>query len=320
MNIGGAAGAGGMSDGARQTARRDLAIVGVVVLVYHACAVALELSERLARWTEGYEAWQLDELSGTLLVISLGLAWFAFRRMRDARREADERRAAACRITQLLAQNRDLTHRVIVAQEAERRALARDLHDEIGQSLTALRAEASWLARATAGGAPDVGAAVARMGNTCERLHGLARDLLRRLRPPVLDSLGLAPALQELCRSFEERHGVACACFPAGLPESLDDYTAITLYRLVQESLTNVARHAAASRVTVTLRGERAAGLLRLVVEDDGRGMARPEGPYPGFGLNGMHERVASLHGELTLTSARGLRLEVRLPLDRSAA
>lgn len=299
-------------------ARRDLAMVSIVVLAYGVLAIRLELSEIIARWSAGYEAWQLDELTGTLGVLATALAWFAFRRMRDARREVQERIAAEARVARLLEENRTLTRKVLVAQEQERLALARDLHDELGQRCTALRAEASLLQRA-ARSTPDIARIAERIASAADMQQALARDLLRRLRPPMLDSLGLEPALQELCRAWEEQQGVDCAFLPSALPDTIDDYVAITVYRLVQEALTNVARHAAATRVTVRLNGTTGSPpTLELDIADDGRGMASSGGAHPGLGLEGMRERVASLAGRMTLASepGRGVRIAISLPLE----
>lgn len=310
-----------MTHRTRLAARRDLAVVGLLVLAYGAIAVRLELSEIIFRWSAGYEAWQLDELTGTLGVLATALAWFAFRRMREARREVRERIAAEARIARLLEENRVLTRKVLVAQEQERLALARELHDELGQRCTALRAEASLLQHA-ARSAPDIARIAGRIASAADMQQTLARDLLRRLRPPMLDSLGLEPALQELCRAWEEQHGVDCAFLPSSLPAAIDDYVAITIYRLVQEALTNVARHAAATRVTVRLNGTTGSPpALELDIADDGRGMAGSGGSHPGLGLEGMRERVASVAGRMTLATApgRGMRIAVSLPLPGAA-
>lgn len=289
-------------------ARRDLALVICGVGIFFVLAAALELSEVVARWGQGYEHLQLDELPLTLLVLSIGLAWFAFRRVAEARR-AEERNAA------LLAHNRELAQGLLLAQESERRALARELHDEIGQNCTAIRAEASFISHAAGDDRAGVIASAGRIERISEELYGLVRTILRRLRPMALDSLGLESALQELCETWEEQSGIACGFFPRDLPAELDDAVRIAVFRLVQESLTNVTRHSGADQVRIDLvvAGE----CLRLTVSDNGRGLADPERARPGFGLVGMRERVAGLHGYFRLVSqpGQGLRIEVELPL-----
>lgn len=294
-------------------ARRDLALVVGAVGVFFAVAVSFELSEVVARWGQGYEHLQLDELPLTLLVLSFGLAWFAFRRVGEARL-AEERNAA------LLAHNRELAQGLLTAQENERRALARELHDEIGQNCTAIRAEASFIGHAAGTDREGVAASADRIGHISEDLYGLVRAMLRRLRPMALDSLGLEAALQELCESWEEQSGIACGFFPRDLPPELDDDLRIAVFRLVQEGLTNVARHSRADQVRIDLAAE--GRRLRLDIADNGCGLADPERVRPGFGLVGMRERVAGLHGDFALVSAagEGLRIAVTLPLVEGAA
>lgn len=286
------------------------------VLAFFVLAADLELSEKIARWGMGYEPWQVDELPLSLLVLSLGLAWFAFRRAAEARREVAERIRAQARVAELLARNRELAQGLILAQENERRALARELHDEVGQNCTAIRAEASYVMHAPAGDREAIVASAERIARISENLYGLVRNMLKRLRPAALDSLGLESALQELCETWEEQSGIACGFFPRQIPAGLDDSTCITLFRLVQEGLTNVARHSGADQVRIDLHPSADGERLALSIADNGCGLARPEGAHPGFGLIGMGERVAALHGDIRFSSepGRGLRIEVELP------
>lgn len=293
----------------------DLVRVMVFVVAFFIFAASIELSERVARWGLGYERWQLDELPLTLLVLSIGLAWFAFRRVREAQSELQERVRAEARIGELLEHNRDLSQRLILAQENERRALARELHDEFGQNCTAIRAEAAFIQHAESGDRSGIAAGAERISQAAESLHLLVRGMLGRLRPPALDSLGLEAALQEYCESWELQSGIACGFFPRNIPPSIDDATSITVFRLVQESLTNVSRHSGADQVRITLGAEGES--LSLRVEDNGRGMAHPDVPHAGFGILGMHERVAGLHGNIRFfrSAGGGLCIDAELPL-----
>lgn len=295
----------------------DLVWLTGTVACFFALAGYLELSERVVRWGSGYESWQLDELPLTLLVLSIGLAWFAFRRVAEARREVFERVRAEAQVAELLARNRELSQRLIQTQESERRALARELHDEIGQECTAIRAEASYLEHAATGEGAAVVASARRIAGISEGLYVLVKDLLRRLRPTALDSLGLEPALQELCETWEKQSGIACGFFPQDIPDALDDAICITVFRLVQEALTNVARHAGADQVRIDFRRAAGGDTLTLVIADNGRGLPDPDEPRPGFGLIGMRERVAGLHGTIRLLDAAGggLRIEATLPV-----
>ena len=315
----------------RMTAKKDFAIVIAAVLLFFVLAGKIELAERVTRWMGGYEHWQLDETPLTLLCLAVGLAWFAFRRVDEAQREMLERVRAQGQINELLAHNRELAQRLILTQEKERRALARELHDEVGQHCTAIRAEASYLghalpqmemqlkARFQVQPQADAGVAacVQRITQASEALNILVRNMLHRLRPVALDSLGLAAALQELCENWEAQHGVACGFVPRDLPPDLDDSTCITLFRLVQEALTNVARHSGADQVRIDLHPTADGQSLALAVQDNGRGIALPSDGTRGCGLIGMRERVAGLGGQIHMQNAPagGLRIEVKLPL-----
>lgn len=301
---------------------RDLGAIGLLVAGFFALSAYFELSETLGRLTRGYESLQLDELPLTLVLLSASLAWFALRRARDARCQLAERVRAEARVAELLAHNRDLSQRLILVQDNERRALARELHDEVGQNCTAIRAEASFIMHAGAG--ECVAASAGRIAAAAEALYVMVRGMLQRLRPQTLDSLGLESAIQELCENWEEQTGIACGFFPHGCDAPLQDGVQVAIFRLVQEALTNVARHADATRVKITLQPVRpgaaspAIPSLRLVIEDDGRGLAQPDGAHRGFGLIGMRERVAALHGAIRFDSepGRGLRIAVELPLE----
>lgn len=291
---------------ARPRPGRAVLLACLLAPAFFLLAARLDLSERLGRALLDQEHWQLDELALSLLLLALALAGFAVWRGRQ--------------VAALLAQNRALTQRLLRAQEDERCALARELHDEVGQNCTAIRAAASYILRARDGDQANVQACAASIARSSEALHAMVRSMLRRLRPPVLDSLGLEPALQALCDSWAQQHGIACHFAPQAIPAGLDDGTAIAIYRLVQEGLTNVARHAGADRATVELRAD-AHGSLHLAIEDNGHGLRQGATQQGGFGMLGMRERVAGLRGHIHWISAlgRGLRIEVAMPLAAGA-
>ncbi len=296
---------------------RDLCLIAAMVLGYFMLAATLQFSEAMLGFTRGYEHWQLDELPLTLLWLSLGLSWFAFRRVREARSALIERIAAQAQVSTLLAHNRDLAQRLIVVQEQERRILARDLHDEVGQNCTAIRAEASYILHSDAAEREHVTASAQRIADAALTLHAMVRDMLLRLRPPALDSLGLEAALQTLCESWETQTGIACGFFPKSVPPQVSDATAVTVFRLVQESLTNVARHAGATQVTVKLNPTADGTHLSLRIQDDGCGIASSSAAPIGFGQIGMRERVAALQGAIKFISlpGAGLCVAADLPL-----
>jgi two-component system sensor histidine kinase UhpB len=293
-------------------------------LLVFAASARWEWHEVFSRWVLSFETWQADELPLALLALTIGLIWFAARRSAEARGEIAERWRAEQRIGELLAANRELAQQLIRVQEDERRALARELHDELGQTCNAIRVEAACVIKAKPEDHAAIVASAQRIAAAAEGLYDLVRDMLRRLRPAALDSLGLIAALQELCETWEEQSGIACRFVPSQIDADPDEAIGMTLYRLVQESLTNVLRHAQASVVNISLHGEAdPAGSKRIAlrIEDDGRGMSDPDGPQTGLGMLGMRERVAALHGRIRFDSApgRGLRIDVELPIEAVA-
>lgn len=300
---------------AAEPAHRDHWWVAAATLLTYLVGSALELHESFFRWVAGYERWQADELPLTFTVLATGLAWIAWRRRREALAELRLRVAAQARAGELLARNRELARQLIAVQESERLALARELHDELGQSCSAIRVEAAYIRLCPPENHAGVLAAAARADAAAQALYEGVRGMLRRLRPANLDTLGLVAALQELCAAWQARSGVRCICSHDGLLEALDDTVNITLYRVAQEALTNVLQHAGAEAVRVVV-ARTAADEVRLSVQDDGCGIA-PGAATRGLGLLGASERATALGGELQLRRAPegGTLLTLRIPL-----
>jgi signal transduction histidine kinase len=212
----------------------------------------------------------------------------------------------------------NLAKQVVFAQEEERRRLSRELHDEAGQALTALKLSLELLRADLPAGSEELslnlGEAVALAETTMERVRGLAHGL----RPPALDTLGLNLTLEACCRDYARRAQLAIQ-YRGDDVKGLSDAMNICLYRVLQEALTNVVKHARARHVEVGLSSE--TGSVCLTVADDGCGidpdtlsmLDRPAG----IGLLGMRERLELLDGRLALESAtgQGLRLTATLPL-----
>jgi two-component system sensor histidine kinase UhpB len=210
-------------------------------------------------------------------------------------------------------QNRRLAQQLIRVQEEERRSLARELHDELGQCLTGILADGAAVLNAAKAGRPAPHESAEAIVEVTRHIMDLVRGMLRRLHAETLDSLGLEEALHELVKSWRQRNpDTDCELDISGSLDGVGEAVNITVYRVVQEALTNVARHARAHRVEVRVRRSDA---LTVEVEDDGIGMA-PPGTTGGFGLAGMRERVESLGGTLRVATGRGLALIVELPLS----
>ncbi len=213
-------------------------------------------------------------------------------------------------------ENLQLTRQALHIREEERRHLAHELHDELGQSLSAIRAVAATIDQADPQDPETARRGARTISGIAGQIYDVVRGMMRRLRPVVLDELGLVPALQEMVDDWNGRHQeVFCSLAVEGELPELDDDTRINLYRIVQEALTNVARHSGAGHVSVTLTP----GVegLRLVVEDDGRGFD-PATVKRGLGLLGIEERVGALGGTFGLRAGpgEGVRMEIEIPLQ----
>lgn len=210
---------------------------------------------------------------------------------------------------------RALSSHQMAVKEAERRHIAREIHDELGQRLTVLRMDMSMLPRAVqADPAGLLPAQVAALKRGIDDILAIVRDIAGKLRPATLD-IGLAEAAEGLLAEFQASLGIPCELdnqLPPGL--TLDETRATGIFRILQESLTNAARHARASRIDVTLalRGN----WLHLRVRDNGRGFALSPNAAASFGLSGMRERAAALGGELHIDSRpdHGATVRARIP------
>jgi len=213
-------------------------------------------------------------------------------------------------------QLRRLSGSIMASQEKERSALARELHDELGQVLTALRMDSVWLNERLK---KSDAAAAERALTMCQLIDQEieeVRSMAFRLRPGVLDDLGLVDALDLYTTEFERRTDITCMFKHREIPE-LADHVATAAYRITQEALTNVARHADATRVVVVLEADQKR--LFLTVTDDGRGFdSRNVAESDGLGVAGMRERAVLVGGSLEVSSQsdQGTRVLLTVPLD----
>jgi signal transduction histidine kinase len=211
-----------------------------------------------------------------------------------------QRASVAVELSRLVA--RDALQRVVTAQEAERRRLARELHDETGQALTSillgLRAVEEAQTEEQRQSALDGVRELVR--TTLQDVRQLAVEL----RPTALDDFGLVPALERLTHTFSESTAIQVDLESALPPERLPPETETALYRIVQEALTNIVKHARASRVSILLA--RRPSSVTVVIEDDGVGFEVASARPDGLGLLGMRERVALLGGRMAIESSPG--------------
>jgi signal transduction histidine kinase len=302
---------------------RDLFVVTLVTVGVALLAAAINLSEHVALRTRGLEGWQLDELPFVLLTLAASLMVVAERRRRQLSRELQARQEAEAELAAALSANRELSSEHVRGQEAERRRLARELHDELGQYLNAIKLDAVSL-RQGLSSSEDVQAASQRITASVDHVHAAVGDMIGRLRPAALDDLGLAAALEACVDAWRQRLPRASLRLALeGDLEDLGEVLNVAVFRLVQEALTNAVRHSGSGDISLAVRRAASASgheALCIRVVDHGCG-ADPSALRRGFGLRGMRERVEGLKGRLQITTApsEGFALEVELPVDGAA-
>ena len=228
-------------------------------------------------------------------------------------RDITRRKQAEDALRQSQRELRELSARVLEAREEEKAHIARELHDELGQLLTALKMDLAWLRERLP--APELAERAAAMGALLDRTVTATRRISADLRPMMLDDLGLADAAAWLVDDFAKRSGVASRIEVADELPELSKAVATAVYRAIQESLTNIARHAGAGNAWVSLAVKD--GALQVEVEDDGRGIAPADlAKARSLGLRGMRERITFLGGSLEIGCAPrgGTRVRFRVP------
>jgi PAS domain S-box-containing protein len=224
-----------------------------------------------------------------------------------------------------LAQNRRLTQLIQASLEEERRSIARELHDELGQWATAVRTIGTVIATRTEGTQPDIHRSARMIVDTAGRIYDTLHGIIRQLRPSALDHLGLRDTLEEAVVQWRSMHPeIDFRLAVEGGVEGLGERVNITVYRIVQECLNNIVKHAAASmaEVSVSRVDEHGRDSLRVTVRDNGRGLVDPAAVRATrFGMLGMRERAEALGGQLEVTGGEdgGLTVGVVIPLVESS-
>jgi two-component system, NarL family, sensor kinase len=236
-------------------------------------------------------------------------------------RITEENSALLERLAESESRFRRISRGVLQLQEEERTRISRDLHDGIGQSLTALRIQLELLEQRVAERDAALSPDAASARELAESCLAEVRQLARVLRPPMLDDLGLGPTLRWLTRTLQEKTGVAIELRLEGDEARADPAVETIVYRLVQEALTNVVKHAAARSAAVTVSKE--AGRIRVRVEDQGRGFEPAQilssAEEAGLGVRGMRDRVHFFNGRFKVRSAPGAGtvVEAEIPLPQ---
>jgi signal transduction histidine kinase len=254
-----------------------------------------------------YLTWML----AASLTLGLAVAVTAVIRIRVLERRSEDQHA---RTEQAEQEMRRLSNQLVKTQEEERKSLSRELHDELGQMLTALRMEVGRAERAQAAGSPAFAASMAEGKALIEKMMRLVRDLAMGLRPSMLDDLGLEPALAWQTRDFARRYNVPVNLSVVGDLEQVPDPHRTCVFRVVQEALTNCAKHSAATEIEISVIGGE--DRLDVSVSDNGVGIRNSTG-HRGLGLTGIKERVKEMHGSASIQTkpGGGTVLHITLPI-----
>jgi len=260
-----------------------------------------------------FQAYLLKMLVLSIL-LAIGIALISTFRVSAVERRSESQRRRAESAEKGL---RRLSHQLVQAQEEERKSISRELHDEIGQMLTGLRMELANLEEFRSFPGDEFAKHLAETRSITEQTMRSVRDLAMGLRPSMLDDLGLEPALRWQAHEFSRHSGIPVSIETDGDLGDLSESVRTCIYRVVQESLTNCARHAEAKNVRITVHGSK--DRINLTIQDDGKGFDPNSIVGRGLGLIGMEERVKKIGGTMAISSQRleghkGTILAVELP------
>ncbi len=236
-------------------------------------------------------------------------------RLQAIKRDITERKRAEHELVESRRQLRELSVFLQTVREEERKRIARELHDELGQTMTAFRFDLNWLSENLDTQEGCIGDKLSAMNAMLNQTVDSIRRISDDLRPAMLDDLGLVAAIENYAAKFAERTGIACDLFMSQPDFDLDDSIATALFRVAQEALTNVARHSGANQVTIRLHESE--GQILLIVQDNGRGFSLDRKvDKKTYGLLGMRERVNMLDGMLDVFTelGAGARIEACIP------
>jgi PAS domain S-box-containing protein len=231
--------------------------------------------------------------------------------------DVTELRRAENKLKESQEQLRRLANHLQTIREEERKRIAREIHDELGQSLTVLKIDMNWLGNQLAESHRPLLKKVSSMSRSIETNIQMVKKISTELRPKVLDDLGLTAAMEWQANRFQERTGIPCRVTLEPEKIDLDHELSTTIFRILQETLTNIIRHAEATRVEVNFRGNN--DRIMLEVRDNGRGITEEESTGPhSIGLLGLRERVYSWNGEILIHGKKGegTTVTVTIPLE----
>lgn len=295
-------------------AKFDFLVSSIAVFFAYLATLYFNLSERFVAWAAQHEAVQLDEIPLMLLVAALAATWFAHRRIHEIEAEVERRKQAEAQVTALMQENQALARHAMQAQEEERRRLVREIHDDLGQYLTAIRLDASSIPKKGVEAITEHGK---RIAAHTEHIQAAFKKIVHQMRPSVLDAHGLIEAIRLLTTEWRAANvNTLCNCVLEDSELELSDDISIAAYRVVQEALTNISKHAKASTVDVFVSVNEQSQLLLIHIKDDGVGVNKTS-QKSGFGLIGMRERIESLDGVLLIKSEpqQGMVVNASIPI-----
>jgi signal transduction histidine kinase len=259
----------------------------------------------------------IERMLGITVLLGLGIAAVTVLRMTKLEKHSDEQRL---RTEEAERELRRLSRQLVQAQEEERKSLSRELHDEVGQMLTALRMELRSVQELRTAPEDQFNDHLDAAKRLAEHSLRALRDMAMGLRPSMLDDLGLGSAVQWQARQFSKHTGIPVNVQIDGMPSRLPEPHRTCIYRVVQEALTNCARHARAKSIDIAIGGQPES--LSVSIRDDGIGFDPSNVRGRGLGLIGMQERIMDLGGDLTLNSQtqKGTVLSAKIPLPREVA
>ena len=293
--------------------KRDVIFLSICVSLLYSLVLYINLAELISDSLAKYEEFQLDELPYLILFIALSMAFFTKNRMTELKETIALKELAEKDNAALLAENKLLTQHVLEVQERERLELARELHDDIGQFLTGISLDIATLVSYED---DNIALLAKRISNNCRMTRNISRKLIRRLRPSTLDSQGIVAAVKAVVQEWLTYNpNIKASIDIDETIQSFSEKTNITLYRVVQEALTNISKHAHASQINISLTFDQAKAAISLLIRDNGIGIQQTTKKY-GFGLIGMRERIHALQGEINIHSviAQGTTLQVLIP------
>lgn len=330
-----------MEDAIRKSRNRGITIAAIEIFltVIVTVLIGLGLTRRLAILADAAAKVEAGDYSVTVPTETddeVGKTALAFNRMvAEVSSRTKQLKQAEAKTQNLFNENRMLVHASLLIQEEERKNIARELHDEMGQCLTAIQADAELIRdisqhRNEAGRGDQsndnqdvdgriVTSATAIM-DVSSRVYNVVHSMMHRLRPSILDNLGLVEALKDEIDAWNGRHPEThCDFNYSGNLNELDEHTNIMLYRIVQESLTNITKHAKADFVSVTINQH--GKQLHLIIKDNGKGAdVSSVGKNKGLGLIGMRERVETINGsfEIISSSEKGFLIHITVPFKKA--